>query len=371
MMETFERAWIQQLYQEHKDISWYHKVKLGPVVIQLMDSETRWGEWDRFFRCIKISRKLILEHSWEVVLEIFKHEMAHQYVNEQWPHVQETAHGPLFKDACNRLGVANWARDAAGQIPKISPNLRHRMNGEDDKRLLIRVEKLLALAQSHNEHEALLAMQRVRELYARHDIETLKSKRVREDFDSLHVTSKKKKISRVESKILAIISDHFNVQVIQTQLFDARDCTKYRGAELLGRREHVLMAEYVFHFLIQQCQSIWMCHKKKARCHGSLKGSFQLGVLCGFDEKLKRISAQIQVDLAESLSSQVELKSLQKVEQREVQDYVAFKYPRIVTKTLGRGRVDSGSFAFGKNEGQKINLNKPVTSSRHFGGFLR
>ncbi|MCX6116509.1 MAG: DUF2786 domain-containing protein [Proteobacteria bacterium] len=366
MIEMIEREWVQQLYQDHKEISWYHKLNLGPVIIQLSDSISRWGEWDSFFKCIKISRKLILEHSWDVVLEILKHEMAHQYVSEKWPDLTEFAHGPRFKEACSRLGVASWASEAAGEIPKVVPNLKNRVVCDEDKRLLSRVEKLLALAQSTNEYEALLAMQRVRELYAKHDIDTIMSKRKRDEFDSLFVTSKKKKMGRTESKILAILSDHFNVRIVQTQLFDARDCTRYRAAEILGRREHVLMAEYVFHFLMQQSHSLWVNHKNKTKCHGSLRSSFQLGILCGFDEKLKKLTIDIQANLV----SHANLKSLQKIERNEMQDFVAQRYPRLVKKSIGSGRVDSGTFASGRTEGQKINLNKPVSTSRHFGGLI-
>ena len=175
--DDVKRLRVAQLYKEHAEISWYHRAGLKPVVIQIAPMEKNWGTWDPFFRAITLSERLIKEHSWDVVLEILKHEMAHQYVSDQMGLPREASHGPAFKEACKKLGVAAWAARATGDIPDIIPSLRERVLSRDDERLLDRVEKLLSLAQSSNEHEALLAMERVRELYAKHNLDKIRHAR--------------------------------------------------------------------------------------------------------------------------------------------------------------------------------------------------
>ena len=368
--DEIESLWVGQLYKEHQEISWYHRVGLSPVVIQLADMTSAWGKWDSFFRTITLSRRLITEYSWDVVLEILKHEMAHQYVTDHFGEAGETAHGEAFKEACAKLGVANWAARATGDIPDKIPTLRERVLSKDDERLLDRVEKLLSLAQSANEHEALLAMERVREIYAKHNLVKIKQAQCSDNMDSLFLTRRKKKTDTTETKILSILNDHFRVKVIHTNLYDAKACERFKAAEILGRRENILMAEFVYHFLSQQCESLWAEHKKITRCRGTLRKSYQLGVLSGFSQKLSQNNPVTENSLAGTGISLSEVTALQKIDSDELKDFLSIRYPRISKKSWGGGRVDSGTFATGQSVGRSLNLNKPVGSSSRFGGYL-
>ena len=69
------------------------------------------------------------------------------------------------------MGLPEWATAAAGSLPDEIPNWRNSSLTDEEKRLLEKTSKLLALAQSDNEHEAQLAMQRVRELYAKYNLD--------------------------------------------------------------------------------------------------------------------------------------------------------------------------------------------------------
>lgn len=361
--------WTRQLYQEFEAINWYHRVKLKPCVIQIADLGKRWGQWDPFFRTISLNSKLITDHSWDVVLEILKHEMAHQYVSEVLGLPNDNTHGMAFDEACAKIGVSSWAAKASGELPENIPTLRERVLSQDDERLLQKVEKLLALAQSTNEHEALLAMQRVRELYTRHNFDRLRAHRAG-NMDTLMICRQRKKQESHESMIYSILNESFFVKVIHTSLYDAKACEKYKAVELLGTRENLVMAEYVFYFLLQQCESLWKDHKKLTRCDGKLRRSYQLGILHGFSEKLT--AQPVQTKVAQDLGlSQGESKALVLQDRRELEDFVAKKYPRLASKSRGRARVDGSTFAAGKSAGRAINLHRAVTGkSGRFGGFL-
>jgi hypothetical protein len=367
---NIEELWAAQLQREHAEISWYHRVNLNPVVMKLSDMMSTWGTWDPFYRTITISTRLIRQHAWDVVLQVLKHEMAHQYVAEVMGVVSDTSHGDLFQTACKKLGVAAWACRASGEIPEHIPSLRERVLSADDERLLGRVEKLLSLAQSSNEHEALLAMERVRELYTRHNLRRLKNTSGDGHMDSLYLGRKKKKTDQVEAKILSILNQHFKVRVIHTNLFDSQTCQRYKAAEILGRRENVILAEYVFYFLLQQCDSLWLNYKNQTQSPANLRRSYQLGVLSGFDEKLQK-SSNIEASVAreESLSP-ADMKYLRVIERDEMDHFVARCYPRLAKKSFGRGQIDASSFASGQSEGRRLNLNRPLQSAGSFGGFL-
>lgn len=364
-----ETHWTRQLYREFEETIWYHKVSMRPPVIQIADLGNRWGLWDPFFRTITLARRLFTEHSWDVVLEILKHEMAHQYVAEVLNVPHDNTHGEAFKIACERLGVAPWAAKSAGEIPRVIPTLRERVLHPDDEKLLIRAEKLLALAQSGNEHEALLAMQRVQELYAKHGIERLRSNRAG-SMDSLVIARGRKRMEPHEAMIYSLLNKHFFVKVVHTHLYDAKKLERFKAAELLGTRENLLMAEYVFYFLLRQCEALWLNHKKAHRASGRLKRSYQLGILHGFSEKLESHKAQAKVSREMGLSRDEE-KSLIVTKSEELRDYVRLRFPRIATTSRSSARVDGSTFASGKSAGQNITLQKPISGGRPgFGGYL-
>lgn len=369
-VDDIERLWVAQLYKEYKEIAWYHRIAFKPALIQISDMQSAWGKWDPFLRTITVSRRLINEHSWDVVLEILKHEMAHQYVAECMGMVRDTAHGLSFKIACEKIGVSPWAARATGEIPKVIPSIRERVLSRDDERLLDRVAKLLSLAQSTNEHEALLAMERVRELYAKHNLAKLRQADSQDAMDSMFVTRKKKKTEPSEIKILAILNDHFRVRVIHTHLYDAASCTRYKAAEIMGRRENILMAEFVYHFLAQQCASLWAAHKKETKCAGNKRRSYQLGILAGFDHKLLQTQKLDEVASSSLGITSTEFASLMKIDQSEITAFVGMRYPRLSSKSWGRGTLDRASYESGQTAGRSLNLNKPIASGSRFGGFL-
>ena len=364
--------WIEQLYREHHDISWFYRAKLRPVVIQLSDTQGFWGKWDPLLRTITLSIRLIENHSWDVVVEILKHEMAHQYVSEHLSDMDGTDHGEPFKKACKRLGVASWAARAAGDLPgEQIPCIRQRVVSSEDQRLLDRVEKLLSLSQSTNEHEAFLAMQKSREICAKHNLDKHLRQKNEDSLDSLFLCRKKRKTDPIDAKILSIMNEHFSVRVIHTSIFDAVACTKFQAAELLGRRENILMAEYVYHFLRQQCDSLWSSYKKSTKVHGSRRRSYQLGVLSGFDDKLVSAGSIDKKIIQDAGRKMQDVIALQKVERSSLEDYVEVRYPRLSKKSWGSGRLDQGAFQKGQVEGRRLNLNRPLESRGGFGGFLK
>src|SRR4030095_14857783 len=98
----------------------------------------------RASRTRKPARRLATKEPWATLVEVLKHEMAHQYVLEVLRIEDESAHGPAFRDVCQRLGID---AKAAG-LPTTSS-----ARTDDEDRVLSRIAKLLALAESSSVHE--------------------------------------------------------------------------------------------------------------------------------------------------------------------------------------------------------------------------
>ena len=120
--------------------------KLRPPALQLSDSVGRLGCYVHKSRTLELARPLLVEHGWNVLVEVLHHEMAHQFVHEVLGVHDESAHGPAFRRVCQERGID--AR-AAGLPDPADPAETH---------VLERIAKLLALAESANEHEASAAM---------------------------------------------------------------------------------------------------------------------------------------------------------------------------------------------------------------------
>src|SRR5512143_105959 len=82
----------------HSLNSTYFMNRLRRPVFELGTSSVALGRWMRAHRTLEISRQLLLEHGWGALVEVLKHEMAHQFVDEVLGRVDETAHGPAFRE---------------------------------------------------------------------------------------------------------------------------------------------------------------------------------------------------------------------------------------------------------------------------------
>src|SRR5690606_18958374 len=120
------------------------------------------GRWVAEERTIEISRKLLVDHGWGALVEVLKHEMAHQFVDEVLGLADEAAHGPAFRQVCAERGF-----DArASGVPNAAQS-------DAQSRVLERVAKLLALAESPNEHEAQAAMNAAQRLMLKYNLENI------------------------------------------------------------------------------------------------------------------------------------------------------------------------------------------------------
>jgi predicted SprT family Zn-dependent metalloprotease len=100
----------------------FFKRALRRPVLALSDTSQRLGRWVSAERTLEISRRVLSEQSWGVVLEVLKHEMAHQFVDEVLGQRSEAAHGPAFRQVCEERAI-----DARAEgIPSTKPRRRWR-----------------------------------------------------------------------------------------------------------------------------------------------------------------------------------------------------------------------------------------------------
>jgi hypothetical protein len=255
----------------------YFGRRLSRPVFSLSDSEHRLGAWDSAARTLFLSRRLVLDCPWTVVREVLKHEVAHQFVDEVLRVRDQTAHGPAFESVCRAHGFDGRA---AGMPPTAA-------GPDTGSPILRRISRLLALAESPNVHEATAAMRTAQRLMLRHNIDAATAA-AREGYTFRHVGIPSGRVSGAEHVLAGILSRHFFVDVIWIPSYLPRQGRSGRVLELCGTPSNLEVAVYVHGFLMATGERLWREHK---RTHGLIGNAerrrFVLGVMIGFDEKLK------------------------------------------------------------------------------------
>lgn len=333
---------------------------MRPAHLEILESSQFWGRWNAQTRTISLSRRLLLEHDWFHVVAVLRHEMAHQWVEEILGE-SGRPHGAGFKEGCRRLGVPQFMETAAVHLHQQTLDWREQPRDEVSEKMLDRVRKLLSLATSSNEHEALSAMNRVRDIYARHNLEAVATE---SEFVHLILNTGFKRLPVMEQKIIGILVGHFFVQVIVGRNFNVHDGGYYRFIEIIGTRSNVMMAEYVYYFLRQQVKDLTSEKQTQSRLSPAAGRAYRLGLLQGFDDKLAGTTEDpLTVDLQQALTVFHKNPGMD--------NYIRRVHPRLLNlKSQARLR-DPSAYREGQKRGQKITLHKAMTDSavsvvRHF-----
>lgn len=359
-----QRVWLEQLLAEHQQISLLHGLRLSAPVFEISDDMNLAGAWTGGFAGLKMAGWLIRNHGWDVVLEVLRHEMAHQYVHEVMGRGHEKSHGAAFQEACQRLGVHPLFCRAGGSLP-------HLLQGERGRGRVLpaKVEKLLALAQSSNEHEAALAMEKANGLLRRYNISRIEEK-VISRYDYLIINEGKKRISAVQRGIAALLKDFFYVKVIVCRQFDAASGQTFRVLELIGAEENLAVAEHVYSFLRQRLTVLWQTYRCRRAAPARQRRSYQLGVLSGVRKRLLRRAV---ASSPESASAPLATTTCALVCSRDkgLMSYYRQRHPRLSRRCHRGPGLHGGSFLAGREEGGKLLIHRAVVSrSRQRGRLL-
>jgi hypothetical protein len=334
-----EAALLRALSHEWKHLNWSHfRERLGEPSFELLDITGDLARWRHDQRVIQVARRLVLEHSWGVVVEVLKHEMAHQYVHEVLGVLDETAHGPAFKDTCVRLGI-----DAAAVGVPIAPP------SDDEQRILDRVGKLLALAESPNEHEAQSAMAAAQKLLLKHNLEDRKRLHAR-GYAYRHVGAASSRHGEHEKILGTLLGKHFFVEAIWIPVYLAREGKRAKVLELIGSPANLEIAEYVHSYLLATAEALWRDHKIALRIASDReRRTFLAGVMSGFSAKLGR---EAQKNREQGLVW---------IKDGDLEQFFGKRHPKVRSFKYGGG-PKSEAFVHGRSAGEKIVLHRGVTA---------
>jgi predicted SprT family Zn-dependent metalloprotease len=341
-----ERALLRELLTEYKRINEASfRGALSLPSIQLTSSGSRLGCWTKDTRTLELSRELIAANGWGVVVEVLKHEMAHQYVHEVMGHTEEAPHGPAFRDLCLRLGIDG---SAAGL-----PHARE--HGEE--RIVERVGRLLALAESPNVHEAEAAASAAQRLMLKYNID-LRADAGARGYAFAHVGRPTGRVTESERVLAMLLGRHFFVEVIWVPVYRALEGKRGSVLELCGSPANLAMAEYVHAYLTRTAEQLWQEHRRSVRLRSNRdRRTYLAGVMSGFAEKLSRQAVTHKEQ------------GLVWIKDADLDEYFRRRHPHI-RHVRYAGQRKNDAYVHGREAGRRIVLRKGIAGATASRGHL-
>lgn len=343
-----ERASLRALQQVYAELNRsLFKNRLKGLPLMFVDGKQRLGQWCCEPRRIELARQLLLEQGWGTLVEVLKHEMAHQFVEEVLEVTDEAPHGQEFRRICEQRGI-----DAkATGVPQ--------SGSVDDaqQRVLSRIAKLLSLAQSSNLHEAETAMSVAQRLMLKYNLEHALEPASR-GYRFVHLGRPTGRVGESDRLLAALLAEHFFVEVIWVPVWRPLEGKRGSVLEVCGSEENVEFAGYVHAFLVETAERLWHQYRSERALHGNAeRREFVAGVMAGFRDKLAREKRRQQKQ------------GLVWVGDADLTSYLRRRHPH-VRWLRGTVRRRPESWSHGREAGKRIVLHKPVKSGASSGPKL-
>lgn len=321
--------------------------RLRTPVLEWSERSSELGAWVSETRTLRLSERL-LEGPWGVLVEVLKHEMAHQFVHEVLGVTDEGPHGATFRRVCEERGID---RRAAG-VPDDDPE-REPARAAAFRKIL----HLLSLAESDNPHEAESAAILARRLMLKYQLEHGQSRE--RTFAFRHLGPPLVRRHAYQRVIANILDEYFFVQVIVVPSFDARRGKRASVLEAIGDVDNLEIASYAHDFLEMSGERLWKQHKRAKRLRGDRERlDYLFGVMSGFREKLAKEAETARGE------------GLVVARSPELARYFRARHP-YTRSVSGRGSVEKEAFAAGAVAGRELVLSKGLRGVDRDGGSPR
>lgn len=216
-----------------------------------------------------------------------------------------------------------------------------------NQKLIEKIQKLLALAESPNENEARAAAEKANALLIEHNLSMQEVENAQFNYtnDTLH----EGKSMMTEFKYIgSIIQKHFFCRVVVSRSRRERKTTLL----IAGEKTNVEVAKYIWAFLNRTYKDLWDKHKKATGLGQSSRQAYFVGLSEGLSEQLTVQRKKIEDDRALVLKRNPELdKFMQK------------EFGRTGTYSTSSGRQDAEAQAAGREHGKAIQIRRGVTST--------
>jgi hypothetical protein len=254
--------------------------------------------------------------------------------------------------------------------------------------IVSKIQKLLKLAgeSNPNSEEAGAALAKAQQLMLLHEIEVLdlKEKPEPDEFTKEFVGAPYDRAPGWEGFVSQLLQDHFHVRVVRSRVFmpggkvpfsfggDSKviDIPKYAGMpeaeyaiQLIGRKSHVLIGEYVYEFLGWEFERLWAQHRHETGKGAYARLDFFEGLYHGLNQRLKDERRRDERTIPPEQNNQFAL--MKADEDKQLNAYLHQEFPHL-RKGARRYREmgDVDSYQAGKRSGQDLNIRPAINSAK-------
>jgi hypothetical protein len=317
----------------------------------IKELKSQWGNWSPEKREIALSRQLVLNYPWDSIRDVLLHEMAHQVAQQLWGTSGQTPHGTAFKRACRLLHIYSAA--SANYAPLQDRLLRDTSNAHDKR--MLRVKKLLALAESKNRFEAEAAMTKAHELIATHNIELHRHEGKRR-FLSIFLGLPALRHPREDYHLANLLQDYYFVSGIWVPAYVIEKQKMGRVLEISGTAQNLKIADYVHDFIIQFIEAQWLKYNCGKKLNRYRKTDFAVGIIEGFHDKLASNIVKKKV--------QKNFFALIQKSDPQLEKYFKSKYPHTASVKKTVSQQDTRVLNDGKKLGKKLVIAKGINEQK-------
>jgi len=353
VQSSFDRQILRGLVAEWENALWLLPESLRGFIkrplFAIREMPTRLGCWSREKREITLSRSIITEHPWDDVKEVLLHEMAHQVAHEGLQATSEPDHGDCFRQAC-RLLRANPA--ASGSYRPLHVRLHQGEELKDRDRIVVRIHKLMALAESSNPNEAQAAMRKAHQLISRHNVDLIAQGADR-DYHSIFLGKPRLRHFREAYHLAHLLQDYYFVQSMWIQAWVLEKGRMGRVLEISGTRENVRIADYVHAVICRYIDKAWADYQRNKALNRYRKTDFAVGIIEGFKATLQ------QATTTYSRSADTHLPAT--IEDHALSRYVAHRYPHVRSFSRRGPGHDARVLADGTESGRRLIIARGIS----------
>jgi hypothetical protein len=350
---SFDRQVLRGLLAEWENALWLLPESLRRSIkrplFAIRDMPARLGCWSRNKREITLSREIIGGHRWDDVKEVLLHEMAHQVAHEGLQATSEPDHGDCFQQAC-RLLRANPA--ASGTYRPLHVRLHQGEELNDRDRIVVRIHKLMALAESNNPNEAQAAMLKAHELIARHNVDLI-AQDLDQDYHSIFLGEPRLRHFREAYHLAHLLQDFYFIQGMWIQAWVIKKGRMGRVLEISGIRKNVQIADYIHAAICRYIDDAWADYRRNRGLNRYRKTDFAVGIIQGFKATLQQASATSSRGVDTHLPARIEDNALTR--------YLAHRYPHVRSISRRGPGHDARILADGTESGRKLIIAKGIT----------
>jgi hypothetical protein len=290
----------------------------------------------------------VLNHPWDAVREILLHEMAHQLAEQVLGAHDEPPHGKKFKHACFLLRANPRA---SGNFRPLDERISTDSPSSED-RILIRVRKLMALAQSKNQHEAEAAMAKAHELISKYNVDLL----ARDDnrrFVSVFVGSPALRHFREDYYLSNLLQNYYFVYGIWVPAYVMEKGKMGRVLEINGTVQNIRIASYIHDFIRHFINTRWKEYNRGKGHNRYRKTDFAVGIIEGFRSKLDGHLKKKKDGMSK--------RSLMKIHDPLLQEHANYRYPHTSNVRGSALNNDKHILKDGKDIGRKLVIHKGIS----------